>query len=152
MELLITTHPQVRSTLVGGQGRPQGFLLVEPTTEISKQEKSSLVDLIWPTVEKANSSVASHGRITKSHVLRTSIDKLMSRTPKGTIVRKLTEQQYAAEVEEMYTKDHISSSEVGPGHKFSLEPSSIEALLRDVIAQCLVSPSQINANEDLFHL
>ncbi|KAM0798210.1 hypothetical protein BDR22DRAFT_823561 [Usnea florida] len=152
MERTINTHPQVRSTLVGGQGRPQGFLLIEPTTNILKPERSQFVDLIWPIVERGNSLIASHGRIIKSHILLTSVTKPLSRTPKGTIVRRLAEQQYATEIEEVYTNSHISSSEIGSEQNFSLEPSCIETLLRDVIAQCLLTPSHINANQDLFHL
>ncbi|KAF4633769.1 hypothetical protein G7Y89_g4340 [Cudoniella acicularis] len=103
IENLLNAHPSIISACVCGQGRIQVSLLVEPKiTPENEDEKRALIRDIWPTVERANRDQPGHGRLTQSLVLFTREDKPMSRSGKETVLRKLTEELYRQELDEMY--------------------------------------------------
>ncbi len=104
MEEVIASHPEVRSALVVGQARFQTALLIEPMKpDLSEEHKGKLTESIWPVAEKANSEYPAHARLSKSLLLFTTSSKPMSRAGKGTIQRAITLQQYAKEIDALYT-------------------------------------------------
>lgn len=81
-----------------GTGRRMPALLIElaqpllsPTTigdgneQKRKEEKDDMINRIWPTIEKANSTYPVDSRIEKSLVLFTYVHNLMQRAGKGTV-------------------------------------------------------------------
>ncbi len=104
MEEVIGSHPEVRAALVVGQTRFQTALLIEPLKpDLSEEHKGKLVESVWPVIERANSEYPAHARLTKSLLLFTTSAKPMSRAGKGTIQRATTLQQYAKEIDALYT-------------------------------------------------
>lgn len=104
MEEVIGSHPEVRAALVIGQARFQTALLIEPSKpDLSEEQKGRLIGSIWPVIEKANSEYPEHARLSKSLILFTTSAKPMSRAGKGTVQRATTLQQYAKEIDALYT-------------------------------------------------
>ncbi|RSM09681.1 hypothetical protein CEP52_003989 [Fusarium oligoseptatum] len=103
MESVIDSNPAVRAALVIGTGYPRSGLLVEAVNPPkSEEEKKKLVDTIWPSVEAANKPIALSRRIHRDMIIFTSADKPMLRAGKGTVQRKLTVDEYSAEIEALY--------------------------------------------------
>ncbi|EME42645.1 hypothetical protein DOTSEDRAFT_175863 [Dothistroma septosporum NZE10] len=97
-ESLVTTSPHVKGCIVIGQGRFQATLLVE----LADAEERQPLDKIWPIVERANEPTVKHGRITKDHILFTTLDKPLPRAGKGTVQRAAANKLYASEIDEHY--------------------------------------------------
>jgi acyl-coenzyme A synthetase/AMP-(fatty) acid ligase len=103
IESLLNTHPSILSAIVCGQSRIQISLLVEaehPPKDV--ESRSALQRDIWPTVDRANQDLPQLGRITQELVLFTRSDRPMVRAGKGTVLRKMTEDLYRMELDEMY--------------------------------------------------
>ncbi|KAI9820172.1 MAG: putative NRPS-like protein biosynthetic cluster [Pycnora praestabilis] len=105
MEQTIQSHSEIRSTIVMGQGRFQSGLLIEPMKDsvISEEEKERMLQRIWPTVEQANQSCPTHGRLSKSFIMFTTPSKPIMRAAKGSIQRAQTLALYKDEIEALYT-------------------------------------------------
>ena len=112
IEALVQGHPVIMGALVVGQGRFQAALLVEPQSEIL--DRTTLAEVIWPVVERANRLVPSHGQITQSKIAVASIDKPFQRAGKGTVIRRLTERDYAAEIAALYESDGAIQQKATP--------------------------------------
>ncbi|KAL8717514.1 MAG: hypothetical protein Q9225_005246 [Loekoesia sp. 1 TL-2023] len=104
MEGIIASHPSIRSALVAGQGKFQTALLIEPSSNKALQA-GSVIDEIWPTVQKANQQCAAHAAVSREFILVTSPEKPMLRASKGTVRRKPTLDLYAEELEILYSAD-----------------------------------------------
>ena len=105
MEGIIGIHPDVSSALVVGQGRFQSALLVEakrPPATLDEQE--TLLENIWPAVERANEDCPAHGKIAKPFVLFTTAEKPMLRAGKGTVQRMSTVDLYKEELDTLYAQ------------------------------------------------
>jgi acyl-CoA synthetase (AMP-forming)/AMP-acid ligase II len=103
IESLLNAHPSVVSAIVCGQSRIQISLLVEPKhSPIDGISRSTLLRDIWPIVERANQDQPQVGRITQDLVVFTKPGKLMVRAGKGTVLRRMTEDLYRQELDEIY--------------------------------------------------
>ena len=74
-------HPLLAGALVIGQGRVGASLLIEAKQPVQGDERTFLVDRIWPFVEEANSLVPGHGRISRSNIV--IADRPFTRAGKG---------------------------------------------------------------------
>ncbi|PQE27028.1 thioester reductase domain-containing protein [Rutstroemia sp. NJR-2017a BBW] len=103
MEGLVNSHPSVVSAIVCGQGRERVSLLVEARNPPrAEDEGAALIKELWPLIEKANEKKSRYGRITEKLILFTKVGKPMARAGKGTVLRKVTEELYKEELEDMY--------------------------------------------------
>lgn len=146
IESHLQTSPMVSGALVVGQARFQPALLVELKNQ---NEKSFVIDKIWPAIESANSLVPSHGRITRSMVLLAEADKPFMRAAKGTIIRKLTEAAYADEIEELYAGIHQNKPTANStllATAFTAE--AIISLLRSILSPVL--QTQVGNADNLY--
>ena len=100
MENIVQSDPLLKGAVILMNGHHLPALLVEP--ELNIDESTSLIEKIWPTVEKANSEGPEEGRIVRSMVMVSSADKPLPRVAKGTIVRKLTADAYKSEMDQLY--------------------------------------------------
>lgn len=87
-EAIIAGHHLLSGSLIVGQGRFQAALLVEADEMAAPTE--SLIEIIWPTVERANTQAPSHARIIRSMIKVAEPGKRFERAVKGTIIRKMT--------------------------------------------------------------
>ena len=104
MEGLISSLPEVKSALVLGQGRFEAALLIELSkpSHLSVEEKATLIEHMWPTIQRANMECPAFAKISKSHILFTTPEKPMSPAGKGTVQRNLTIARYSAEIDALY--------------------------------------------------
>lgn len=104
MEDVISGHLEVRSAMILGQARLKPALLLEAKNPppVTAEQKESLIDRIWPMVERANRRYTDALRITRDHVLFTTPGKPMVRTGKGNVQRINTISEYEEEVDRFY--------------------------------------------------
>ncbi|KAH7084377.1 hypothetical protein FB567DRAFT_629884 [Paraphoma chrysanthemicola] len=106
IETAISSHPLVDIALLAGQGKFQTALLVQLNNNHPSHilDKEKIVDLIWPTIDLANRSAPTHGRIFRDFVLVADTTKPFSTTSKGTVRRGPTLQLYQQEIENLYVQ------------------------------------------------
>lgn len=154
MELAIQAHPDLAGALTIGQGRSCAFLLIEPKADLSLEVRTGLVDAIWPRVEEANRLVPAQGRILRGKVLMSKPEKPFARAGKGTIIRKLTEQLYKPEIDELYVNDSAAALQELPQLQRTMiphfEPGTILKFVRDIVTYSFPELSGIQDDDDLF--
>ncbi|KAI4234458.1 MAG: hypothetical protein LQ349_003784 [Xanthoria aureola] len=130
-EAIINSHPLVSAALIIGQGRFQAALLIEPVK--TDESKTALVEQFWPTIEKANAQAQGHGRITRTMIVVAGPMKPFERAGKGTVVRKLTVEKYAAEIEALYSDDVLPEHRGGPRLSNATDINALREFLRQTI-------------------
>ena len=141
MEKQLQGSPLISGALVTGQNRFQPALLLELKTTKDKSE-SDLIDQVWPVVESANTNMPGHGQIVRSMILLAKADKPFIRAGKGTIVRKLTENAYADDIEELYSSRHQRLPiKASPLVATAFSSEAIDNLIRSIL------PSSLNAGK-----
>ena len=99
----ISSHPDVSAALMVGSQRMEAALIIELAAGVSQsstEERTHILERIWPQIEEANLSCPAHARIDKTHVMFADIPFL--RAGKGTVQRKPTLQLYASRIDKLY--------------------------------------------------
>ncbi|KAJ5338907.1 hypothetical protein N7452_005635 [Penicillium brevicompactum] len=105
MERTVEGHELVSRAVVVGQGRFQAALLIEPRWDkLGETPESSIIDKIWPAVEKANRLAPGHGKIFRSKVGLASRAKRFKTSPKGSTSRRMVVADYAEEIDVLYAR------------------------------------------------
>ena len=150
MEGVISMHPAVMSAIVGGEGKFHASLLVEPVNIPSNREESvHLLEDIWPTIQIANESCPSFGRILKDCIVFTRAEKPVLRAAKGTVQRKATLQRYQEEI------DAISDLPGLPKdlpHGLVKAPEGLHEFLRRGLAAMIPLREDLTDDADLFEI
>ena len=149
MEALLQGHPRIAGALVVGQGKAQAALLLESRPD--GEGNTVLINDVWPLVEQANRLVPGHGHITRAKIVIASLEKPFQRAGKGTVVRRLTEQSYAPEIEALFGDESHSAHE-GISILETLEDlAAVQRYVRSCITSAL--PGVVPAdNDDIFLL
>ncbi|CAJ2511290.1 Uu.00g069150.m01.CDS01 [Anthostomella pinea] len=154
LEAEVQSHPDLKGALVIGNGRTQAALLVEPTKALDEAARSKLLEDLLPFVEKSNSLLPGQGRIPRGKLICALPDKPFSRTGKGTVVRKLTEQIYKPEIENLYSDESSQKKTASVSLKASLKPvyehSVVVDFLRTIVSESFVPGATIGEDEDFF--
>ncbi|MCJ1388063.1 hypothetical protein MMC18_000907 [Xylographa bjoerkii] len=105
VETEIQRHPDVRFALIGGQGRPRPFLIIELVCNdlMSESEKESKLDAIWPQIEKANAKCSEYVKMNRRDIIFTDPARPFVRTAKDTISRTPSLSLYSAEIDKLYS-------------------------------------------------
>ncbi|KAL8789313.1 MAG: hypothetical protein Q9213_001236 [Squamulea squamosa] len=162
MENIIGAYPDVKSVLVIGQARFQTALLVEakepPTSSTSR---AAFIDMMWPTIEAANTQCDSHAKIARDLILFTIKEKPFLRAGKGTVQRRLTVDSYRKEIDNMYEvfEQLISPNQLPkqtadpqPQPKETVvNPKGQEDWLRGLLCKVTGWPS-LNSDSDFFKM
>lgn len=150
MEGIISAHPAINAALISGLGRFQSSLLVEAATPpSSRAEEESLLNSIWPSIEAANQTCPSFGRIHRNMVTFTTPEKPMLRAGKGTVQRKLTTDMYAAELNALYDIESAQSAlDAGSSADVSVE----DAVRSAISASTNIDSILLEPSADLFQL
>ncbi|KAI9932541.1 hypothetical protein ASPWEDRAFT_144517 [Aspergillus wentii DTO 134E9] len=143
MEKVIEGHDVVARAAVVGQGRFQAALLIEPNWSVWK-EGGDIVEMVWPSVQKANQAALAHGRIMKSKIAVLPRGQYFRTTPKGTVQRLHVGTDFGSLIDALYAGDE--------SEQWSLpENTDIDSICEFVSR--LVSEkldSDINAEDDIF--
>lgn len=136
-ETSLQQHPSIAGALMIGRGRPRPALLVEPKPGLGSLQ--TFLEQIWPAIETENLKAPSHGRIAKSLVLITQTERPFIRAGKGTIVRRLTENAYEPDVDELYS-NAVSSTSAGSSvslHAPQFQSAAVCDFVRSALNQVL---------------
>lgn len=131
-EAIINSHPLVSAALIIGQGRFQAVLLIEPVK--TDKSPSSLVDELWPTIEKANAQAQSHGRIIRTMIVIAEPSKPFERAGKGTVIRKVTAEKFSEEIAALYSDGQVGDIQGGPRLDNSNDANSVQEFVRQAVA------------------
>ncbi len=102
-EAQVGCHPKVDGCLVIGTGRFEAALIVEPNVAIeTADQRETLKNELWPTVQAANEVCVAHGRISRDLVLFTFPGKPLLRTAKGSILRQKNIDAHQNEIDQLY--------------------------------------------------
>lgn len=147
-EAIIAGHHLLSAALIVGLGRFQAALLVEPRAE-SGIEKDPLIEEVWSTVEQANAQAPGHARIIRSMIAVANTNKRFERAGKGTVIRKMTAEKFASEIEALYSKDNAKG--LGPCLGAIDDFGAIRAYVRECVGLSFPSPS-FDDGDDLYVL
>ena len=106
MEAEIQKHPNVRTALIGGQGRPRPFLMIElfDNALLSESERVSKLTQIWPHIVKVNQRCSDYVKLTRDLIIFTDPERPLPRTAKDTIPRQPSFMLYSPEIDNLYKK------------------------------------------------
>lgn len=104
MEAEIQKHPDVSAALIGGDGRPRPFLIVELNHDavVMESEKESRLRNLWPVIETANEQCSDYVKLSRKLIIFADPAKPLVRTAKGTISRQQSLALYSEDVERLY--------------------------------------------------
>ena len=137
MESTVQDDPHLTGALIFGQGKAQAALLVEPKVDVDDHQ--SLIARIWPTIEKANAQGPGQARIIRSMTLIASPGKRFVRAPKGSVVRKMTIDLYAAELENLYSQEPNPGEQTGPVLTATYGLDTIRQFVNSQVQSCFPS-------------
>lgn len=148
--------PGVKAALaIGSKQRFPGILLEVDGADEAKGEFSALPtrlkDLVKEALKIENSKSTRDGHIRESMILVAGKEKPFTRTPKGTINRNITLDNYKSEIDELYRSSE--SSGLANFDDFHLDLSSEKSLasdLTDLTAKIVTNASSLHADDDIF--
>jgi thioester reductase-like protein/acyl-CoA synthetase (AMP-forming)/AMP-acid ligase II/aryl carrier-like protein len=144
----IQKHPAIHTAIIAGRDRTQAAILIEPVENSHDADRrAKLLDDIWPTIEQANTKLPAHGRLYKNMVLLTKVDKPMRRTPKGSVMRFAVYDDYAKEIDLLYTQQQPQPATNGKKNSLndSLDTTSLRQQL-EMAAFPVTSTLEDNSN------
>jgi nucleoside-diphosphate-sugar epimerase len=150
----VSSHPAIRTALVGGHGKFQTCLLIEPTAiHETEAEKATLLNEIWPTIEGANRVCPSHARVMKDLVVFTDKTRGVERAGKGTVQRMMTLGLYREEIETLYQAPALPNTApdmlIGNATQ---EADTLRSALFRIVSACTWLNGELTATADLFEL
>ena len=98
-ETMILSKTDAIGVVVTGSGQSEPAVLIELRS--TNKDTKALLDQVWPVIQEANSQTARYGRINRSKVGFVE-PGTFTRTPKGTVVRKITLQNLQSQVDRLY--------------------------------------------------
>lgn len=155
LELAVSNDPRVKDVVAFGDGRFNVGLIVEAGIAVDicdPAQVAAFVDAIWPAVEAGNEFTDAHGRVlAKSMVIVSTPEyKVLARTDKGSLIRKVIVQAFAAEIDEAYRKSAEYGVEAMPKASQSDE---VRTWLRSLVAGVLhLADGEWSDKDDLFEL
>lgn len=132
-EGIIAGHKLLSGAVIVGLGRFQPALLVELRDGVDLPSEAVIED-IWPTVQQANAQAPGHGIVIRS-MIAVATAKRFERAGKGTIIRKLTAENFRPEIEALYSED--SALTLGQGHSPVLTETSDLGAIQSYVRACI---------------
>ncbi|KAL9595711.1 MAG: hypothetical protein Q9219_006277 [cf. Caloplaca sp. 3 TL-2023] len=153
-ETMVAAHPAIKSAIVGGHGRSQTALLVEPmTVDETDDGKRDLLSAIWPTVVEANGNCPAHARIMKDFIIFVDKSRGVERAGKGTVQRAATLALYQADIDKLYEAPSLpnTSPKLLLGTE-SEESRPLRRALIDIVLSCIEPKGDMSLSRDFFEL
>ncbi|KAI2610579.1 acetyl-CoA synthetase-like protein [Hypoxylon sp. NC1633] len=149
----LSKHPDIEGAVMFGNQRFEAGVLIELKVKntLSPQDMDNYIKKIWPTIEQANQDAPAHARVATSHVLFSKPEKPFLRTPKATVMRKATLDQYAEEINNLYREVESTSVEPDTNTEGKVNLDDLDAVLSVITTACQESTTlnEIEAKDDL---
>lgn len=147
IESTVSLHPEIRQALVVGAGRFQAAMILEPVQWPSDDaQRDTLIERVWPTIEKANAATVEHGRIARHLVALSNPEKPFLFSPKGSFRRGAVIKLYKDEIDTLFSAKEV----IEPAQLDVATLQSLTAGIRSLFNA--VSPSGAIEDEDDFFL
>lgn len=106
IEARVLRNPAVKHVLVGGEGRPAPYVLIEPKDGVldAKSADELLDDIYNETVALANKEDIGEIRIPRETVFLAKREKPFKINLKALVLRREVENEYKEEIDEVYQK------------------------------------------------
>ncbi|RYP10073.1 hypothetical protein DL765_008227 [Monosporascus sp. GIB2] len=154
LEVSVQNHPSLKGAFVVGNGRTQAALLVEPREFLDEGQRTKFLEELWPLVERSNSLIGGQGRIQQGKIICAKPDKPFVRTPKGTVVRKLSEALYRDEIEQLYSGSSPAKGtvrvELKPTMKPVYEVRDVMKFVRKTLSSSFAAAATIPEDGDFY--
>ena len=138
-ESAVSAHPALRSAIVGGHGKSQICLLVEPLAlGESDAGNTELSDAIWPTMLEANRTSPAHARVMKDFVIFADQQRGVKHAGKGTVQREAILRLYQVDIDRLYQAPALPN--ISPKMLVELKNEKSKPLpedLLDIVASCI---------------
>ena len=107
MEQHVSRHPHVQAALMVGTGRLQPAIIIERTVDqdLPQAEEQELTEALWPIIQEANQDYKISTRVSRSHIMYTSLQQPMRRAGKGTVQRGPTVELYKDALDALYARE-----------------------------------------------
>jgi acyl-coenzyme A synthetase/AMP-(fatty) acid ligase len=104
IEATIQENPDIRTAIVGGQGRLRPFVIIElvSSTSLFGAEKEKKLSAVWPYIQRANERCVDEVKISQGRVLFADTTKPLPRTAKETTLRNSAFALYQSEIDLLY--------------------------------------------------
>ncbi|THU92307.1 acetyl-CoA synthetase-like protein [Dendrothele bispora CBS 962.96] len=154
MENELGSCPLLSGVLMFGRGRLHCGLLVEAREPKETDGwAESLVDTIWPLVEKVNSTYPNFGRITREMIVVIPFNSLAVRVDKGGIARAATLQLFEKQIDKAYQEFENDLSVTAPLTWTEEEVRDwLQKQIVDLIPSGPALSSRVTSNVDIFTL
>lgn len=132
----VISHPEVKSALVIGAQRFEAALLIELAndTQLSENEKTEVIERIWPFVDSANKTAPAHAHVSKAKILLVDPTMPMLRAGKGTVQRNATLSLYAEIIDNIYQQEETWEGDISAALS---SKDDIKSLIRDLVADIM---------------
>ena len=109
MKNVISSHSKVCVVLTAEQDRFETALLIKSAVFLKSTSnvRAKLIEELWTIIQEVNRQQLAHSRIFKTHILFTTLEKLMLRANKETVQRRLTIDSYVLELNSLYVDAEI---------------------------------------------
>ncbi|KAL8647899.1 MAG: hypothetical protein Q9210_005286 [Variospora velana] len=150
----ISSHPAVRTTVMGGHGEFQSCLLIEPMQAVDGSDgNAALLDEIWPKIQEANKTIPTHARVMKDFILFTRPEKPVERAGKGTVQRTATLRLYLEEIASLYKAPGMPKIDPHQFVQSELQHvSTLREVLYSLVSSSVESDGRIEDDTDFFDL
>lgn len=116
IEARVLRHPAVKNVLVGGEGRPVPYVLIEPKDGAldAKSADELLDDIYNETVALSNKEDIGEIRIPRDTVFLADRAKPFKINLKALVLRREVEKEYKGEIDEVYKKfEAVNGNAIG---------------------------------------
>ena len=147
-EAIITGHQLLSGAVIVGLAKFQPALLVEARDGVDIPTET-VIEEIWPTVEQANAQAPGHARVIRSMIAVANGSKRFERAGKGTVIRKMTAEKFAPELEALYSGNNPAGR--GPILTAANDLSAIQNYAQASIKSSFRVP-ELKKDDDLYVL
>lgn len=130
-DAMVAAIPEVSDVLIFGNGKDVPGAVMILSDEVQELDDRELKHRIWKVVDEVNREGQNHTRISKDMILL-SRERRLEKTSKGTVLRNVANQRFAAEIEAVYS----SGSSNGEGTQL-IANGSVRVMVIDVVYQVL---------------
>ena len=127
----LSKHPDIEGAVMFGDQRFEPGVLIELKGQIAPSipDANQYIERLWLSIDEANHDSPAHARVAKSHILFTQPGRRLLRTPKGTVMRKATLDQYKEDIDKLY--ETVESTRTGSADSAEsfVSPDDLEAVL-----------------------
>lgn len=155
LELAVANDPLVRDAVAFGDGRFNVGLIVEAGIAVdvgNPVQVAAYVAAIWPSVEAGNELTDAHGKVVARSmvIVSTPTHKVLARTDKGSLIRKVIVQAFAAEIDEAYRRSEEEGIFAMPG---ASQTDEVRTWLKSLVGEVLrLADGEWSDQDDLFEL